>query len=148
MSDHDASAANACCESTTVCVFAKALMARTAVCELAARRAVAEREIIECRSPVARINCATLAALLHERSRFALRLPGVGQPMIHAQALRLQCGGLLGLQQSLGAAQADVHRMVGAAQERHGSLTELPWAAIVQVLKQWQSHRPRRPAGP
>ena len=147
MSEHDPPATNACCENTAGCVFAKALLARAAVCELAARRAVAEREIIECRSPVARINCATLAALMHERARFALRLPSPGQPMIHAHALRLQCGGLLGLQQSLGAAQADVHRMVGVAHERFGSLTELPWEAIVHALKQWQSHRPRRPAG-
>ena len=146
MSENDPSAAGACCESAAACVFAKALLARAAVCELATRRAVAERELVECCSAVARINCATLAALLHERARFALRLPPPGQPMIHAHALRLQCGGLLGLQQALGAAQPDVHRMIGAAQGRFPSLTELPWEAIVNTLKQWQSHRPRRPA--
>ena len=146
MSEHDPSAASACCESAAACVFAKALLARAAVCELATRRAVAERELVECRSAVARINCATLAALLHERARFALRLPRPGQPMIHAHALRLQCGGLLGLQQALGAAQPDVHRMVGVAQGRYASLTELPWESIVNTLKQWQSHRPRRPS--
>lgn len=148
MSEDDPSAASACCESAAACVFAKALLARAAVCELATRRAVAERELVECRSAVARINCATLAALLRERARFALRLPQPGQPMIHAHALRLQCGGLLGLQQALGAVQPDVHRMVGVAHERYASLTELPWEAIVNTLKQWQSHRPRRPARP
>jgi len=85
---------------------------------------------------------------LHERSRFALRLPSPGHPIVHAQALRLQCGGLGGLQQALGAEQADVHRMVGLAQQRHGSLTELPWEAIVRVLTQWPARRPRQPAAP
>jgi hypothetical protein len=138
----------ACCESSVVCVFAKALLARAAVCELAERRALAERDIIECPSPVARTNCSTLAALLHERARFALHLAAPRQPMVHAQALRLQCGGMLGLKQALGAPQADVHRMVSLAHERYGSLTELPWDAIVQALKAWPSRRQRRTARP
>jgi hypothetical protein len=144
MHDDELPPPNACCESRSACIFSKALLARAAVCELAQRRAVAEREIIECPSPVARTNCDTLAALLHERARFALRLPGPGQPLIHAHALRLQCGGLKGLQQALAVPVADVHRMVGLAHERHGSLTDLPWASIVRALAQWQPHRSRR----
>jgi hypothetical protein len=148
MTDDDARPPASCCDSASACVFAKALLARAAVCELSERRALAEHETIECPSPVARTNCATLAALLHERARFVLRLPSPGQPLIHAKALRLQCGGLLGLQRALDAPRADVHQMVGAAQQRHGSLTELPWASIVQVLAQWQAQRPRRARPP
>jgi len=133
-----------CCESRSACVFAKALLARAAVCQLAERRAVAEREVLECTSVVARSQCSTLAALLRERARFALRLPGKGQPLIHAQALRLQCGGLLGLQQALGAAQADVHAMLGVARQRYGGFGELPWDALVRELAHWQPQRPRR----
>ena len=88
MSDEPTS--SPCCESNCGCVFAKALLSRSAVCELSQRRALAEREIVECTSPVARMNCTTLAALLHERARFALRLPRPGQPLMHALALRLQ----------------------------------------------------------
>ncbi len=147
MGDDDPVDKVSCCESATGCVFAKALLARAAVCDMAARRSMAEREIIECRSPVARTNCTTLAALLHERGRFALRLPPVGHPMIHAKALHLHCGGLAGMQQALGAEQANVHAMIGTAHERYGSLTELPWDAIVQALKRWQA-RPRRAPAP
>jgi len=133
--------APSCCDSDRACVFAKALLSHTAVCELAQRRAVAERVLVECPSPVARTNCGTLAALLHERARFALRLPPAGRPLIHMQGLRLQCGGLVALQQVLGVPERDVHRMVGAAHERHGSLTELPWAALVAALAAWQPPR-------
>ena len=131
---------------STACVFSKALLAGTAVCDRATRRSVGERELVLCTSPVAHTNCGTLAALLHERARFALRLPSPDQPMVHALALRLQCGGLRGLQLALDVAQPDVHRMVGVAHERYGSLTELPWGEIVQALIQWQAQRPRRPA--
>lgn len=148
MNDADPPGPNACCESAAVCVFAKALLAKAAVCELSLRRSVGEREFVECSSVVARTNCATLAALMHERARFALRLPGPGHPMIHAQALKLHCGGLSGLKHALGAARPDVHAMVGVAHERYGSLTALPWDAIVRDLVSWQPHRRRKTALP
>ena len=145
MNEADAPPAGACCESGSPCIFAKALLARAATCELAQRRPLAEREVLECASPVARTNCATLSALLYERSRFALRLPSPGRPLMHALALRLQCGGLQAVCQALAAPAPDVHRMVGVAHERHGSLTALPWDSIVQDIGRWKP-RPRRAA--
>jgi hypothetical protein len=126
------------------CIFAKALLARAATCTLSQRLPSGERELLECASPVARINCGTLAALLHERARFALRLPPASRPLMHVQALRLQCGGLTALAQQFDAAAPDVHAMVGAALDRHGSLTELPWDVMVAELAAWQPRR-RRP---
>lgn len=133
-----------CCDHASPCVFAHALRSRTAVCALSERQALAERDLLVCTHPVARTHCGTLAELLHERARFALRLPPPGRPLVHAQALRLQCGGLAGVQASLGEAVPDVHRMIGQAQDSHGSLTELPWSQIVPVIVAWQP-RQRRP---
>jgi len=127
------------------CVFGKALLARAAECECAARRSVGERALVECDSPVARTNCETLAALLRERARFPLRLPPEGRPLMHVQALRLQCGGLAALHGVLDAQEPDVHRMVALAQQRHGSLTDLPWARLVQTLAGWRPPRRARP---
>lgn len=133
-----------CGDTAPGCVFARALLARSATCELSQRRTVGEQEMLACTSPVARINCATLAALLHERARFMLHLPPPGRPLMHVQALRLQCGGLTALRQTMAAGDSDVHRLVHAAQERHGSLADLPWQPIVLALAQW---RPRRRGG-
>jgi hypothetical protein len=129
-----------CCDSERACVFAKALLARSASCALSERVPLGERELLQCASPVARINCDTLAALLHERSRFALRLP-VGRPLMHVQALRLQCGGIAALKACLQAPDADVHALVQQAHERHGSLLELPWDDLVAVMSAWQPRR-------
>lgn len=135
-----------CCGSgPPSCVFSKALLARSAGCELARQRSVGERELLECGSPVARINCGTLAALLQERSRFALRLPAAGRPLMHIHALRLQCGGLAALRAQLQAdTGAGVHQMVRQAQQEHGSLAELPWSELVRALAAWQPPRRRR----
>jgi hypothetical protein len=142
----DPAADSACCAvGPDACVFTKALLAQKARCALAHRRSVGERELLVCTSPVARINCATLAALMRERSTFALRLPRSGAPIEHAKALRLQCGGLAGLQQALGSAETEVHPMVLQAHERWGSLLDAPWAAIVAAIVAWQPRARRAP---
>jgi hypothetical protein len=128
------------------CVFEKALLARCAGCSLAVNHALAEREAVRCASPVARTNCATLLALLRERSAFALKLaPGAG-PLPHAVTMRLQCGGLLGVRDALAAERIDVHALVAGAQQRWGSLADLPWSAIVPGVAAWQGRRRRREA--
>lgn len=125
----------------TPCVFERAILAGCAVCELARRRALAEREVLTCTVPVARINCATLLDLLHERARFALRLPRAGEPIAHAKMMQLQCGGLRGVQAAMDAPVADVHAVVRQAQGDGASLLELPWDGIVTAIVAWRSRR-------
>jgi hypothetical protein len=126
------------------CVFQGALQARCATCELVAKRSLAEREVLACTRPTAHLNCETLLNLFHERATFPLRLHP-GAPLTHATELRLQSGGLAGLQKALALAEADVHPMVQQAQALYGSLTELPWTQIVESIVAWQ---PRRRASP
>lgn len=128
------------------CVFEKALLARCAGCELAIRRALAEREAIACSSPVARTNCDTLLAMLRERSAFALKRPP-GAPLPHALTMKLQCGGWRGLQQAVDVEESDVHRLVVAARERHDGLAHLPWPEIVASVLAWQGRRRHAESG-
>lgn len=137
-------AAISCCHGPSACVFTKALLAHVARCELATRQGIGEMDAVTCRSPVAHTNCGTLLALMRERSAFALRVPRPPTPLMHAQALRLQCGGLQALQHALDVPTAEVHAMVGLAHERHGSLLDLPWKDLVPRIVQWQPRR-RRP---
>lgn len=137
-----------CCHGPSACVFARALLAQAARCELARRRSVGEAEVLVCSSPVAQLNCGTLLALLRERASFALRLPRPPAPLVHAKALQLQQGGLAALQRCLAAPQADVHTLVGLAHERHGSLMELPWQPLVEAVVAWPPRRRRRSTPP
>lgn len=125
------------------CVFEQAILVGCAQCELSRRRALAEREVVTCSVPVARINCATLESLFHERATFALRLPRAGVPMAHAKAMQLQCGGLRGLQVALAAPVPDVHLMVRKAQADDASLLELPWAEMVRAIAAWRIRKSR-----
>ncbi len=149
MTEADRSAGGACCGGPQACVFTKAIVAREAGCEMSRRGSVGERDLVACTSPVAHTNCTTLAALLRERSTFALKLPRAGAPMVHAKALQLQCGGVRALHRALHGADAtappDVHRLVGLAHERWGSLLDAPWGDIVPALAAWQPRRRHRP---
>ena len=123
------------------CVFAKALLSGCAPCTLAKRTAMAEREVITCGSAIAHINCGTLNDLFRERARFALRLPHRDEPIVHAKAMKLQCGGLRGLQLARDASDGDVHAMVQQAMQEGGSLLDLPWDRIVASIAGWELRR-------
>jgi hypothetical protein len=127
-----------CCASAQACVFGKAILSRSAGCSLARRHPVAEQEAVSCTSATALMNCGTLSALIRERAGFALRLPRPPAPLMHAKALQLQCGGLAALAAEMGGDAADVHALVTQAQARHGSLSDLPWDAVVRGLAAWQ----------
>lgn len=125
------------------CIFEKALLSASAVCELSAARALAERETIACTSPVARVDCGQLAALLREKSAFALRLTDTQGILPHAMLMRIQCGGLQGLRQLLDPAAPvpQVRPLVLMARERYGELAALPFSEVVKGVAAFQLRR-------
>lgn len=129
------------------CVFEKALLARCAVCQLAEHHALAERVTISCTSPVARAECGRLAGLLREKSAFALRLTQPQRILPHAMMMKIQCGGLIGMQQALDAdaPAPDVQHLLRIAHERHGDLAALPFSEIVKGVAAFQLRKRRRP---
>lgn len=122
------------------CVFRSALFAQLATCSLMAKRSLAEREVLMCRQAPAHMNCETLERLFLERATFPLHLKP-GSPMTHATVMRLQAGGLQGLQQAVATQTPEVHGMVQQAQRQFGSLSDLPWADIVAHMLAWQPRR-------
>jgi hypothetical protein len=146
------------------CAFEKALLARCGACSLAERRNIAEREAVACGSQPARERCAALLALLRQNSVFALKLTQADAPLPHAQAMKLQCGGLQGMQRAAGSAAAlngsagtpasgaaglapvaDVHGLVQACAEKFGGLQNLPYPVVIQSVVAYAIRR-RRPA--
>lgn len=116
------------------CVFEKTLLARHAVCGLAANRAIGEREVIACTSPLARAECGQLSGLLREKSAFTLKLANTQRILTHAAAMKIQCGGLQGLQGLLDpeAPAPDVRRLVLLGRERFGDIGTFPFSEIVK----------------
>lgn len=131
------------------CVFERALLARHAVCELAACHQIAERETFACSQSAAHQECRELAELLRQKSAFALGLTDTGRILPHAMVMKIECGGLSGMKAVFDpeALAPNVRRLLRIARERHGEIEALPFSAIVQGVSAWKPRR-RHPGGP
>ncbi|QDX81264.1 hypothetical protein B9N43_08430 [Denitratisoma sp. DHT3] len=124
------------------CVFPLALLGRVAVCELATTPPADAP--LACPSPLARAACAGLHGLLRNQAAFALGLrPGRPCALPRATALKVQCGGLLGLQEMLDpeALAPDVHRLARLAQQHEGGLGALPTLSLIRKIAAWRDSR-------
>lgn len=130
------------------CPFEKALLSGCGTCALAQRRNIAERETVACSERGAGEACATLLGLLRRKASFALHLALPQDRLAHAQEMKVQCGGLAGLQRALNGADAvgDIATLVRAAGRSGSGFESLPWPAIIQSVAAWQPRRrARRP---
>ena len=77
-------------------------------------------------------------------SCFALGKPRIDSPLPHGQEMRVQCGGLKGLQHTLdgNAEVTDVDRLLDNSLRRWGDLADLPYSEIVHSAA--SSYRGRR----
>ena len=116
------------------CPFEKTILTHCAACSKAEKHNIAEREVVACNSVKAHERCIAFRDLLRHNFIFALGKLHIDGPLPHAQEMRMQCGGLKGLQFSLegGDQVHDVAALVEMAQQRYGELVKLPYSLIVQ----------------
>ena len=125
------------------CVFERALLARHAVCELAASHQIAERETVSCSQAAAHADCARLSEMLREKSAFALGVTDTRRILPHAMLMKIQCGGLDGMKQifDAGALAPNVRRLLRLARDQCGELESLPFSGIVKGVAAWKGRR-------
>ncbi len=119
---------------TNACRFEKTLLSNCASCSRAEKRNIAEREVVACNDSAALAQCTALRDQLRRSFSFALHRSHIDGPLPHAQELRMQCGGLKGLQYALDGSDevSDVAALVALAQQKFGELEDFPHAQIVQ----------------
>lgn len=122
------------------CVFAKAILRRCCRCSRSQKLFIAEREAVACKSPGARQRCAEVLAKLHDKAIFALHLPHAETVLPHGKELKVQCGGMLGLQQALLPEQPeheiveDINALLESALEDYGTVDALPYSEVVKGI--------------
>jgi hypothetical protein len=119
------------------CPFEKSVLTSCAACSRAVKHNIAEREIVACNDEKARGLCMALRDLLRRNFTFALGKLHIDGPLPHAKEMRMQCGGLKGLQYMLDGNEevSDVTALIEMAQQRYGNLAGLPFSLIVQLAK-------------
>jgi hypothetical protein len=116
------------------CPFGKSILTSRVSCTLAEKHNVAEREVVACSDEASLELCVELHEALRHNFAFALHRRDTVEPLTHAQEMRVQCGGLKGLQYALDESDEvhDVAGLVALAIQKYGELAYLPYSQIVK----------------
>ena len=132
------------------CAFNKAVLRRCCACQRSERLFIAEREVIACKSPGAQPRCQELLENLRSNAAFALKLTHIEGSLPHNKEVKVQCGGLLGLQTALFPGKAmlnkvgDIYTLLDQAVEHFGSVADLPYTEIVKSVTHFQAREARK----
>ena len=131
------------------CVLEKALNSRKVTCSHSERFFLADREGVGCKSDAAQHRCQDLLTRMRDSARFVLQMTHIGGPLPHNKEIKVQAGGLLGLQAQLYPGRAgsdevtDVFGLLNAADARFGGTDGFPYQDIVQYIARYKN-RTRR----
>ena len=129
------------------CIFARAILRRCCACSRSQKLFIAEREAVACKSPGGRQRCEEVLEVLRDKATFALKLSHIDYPLPHAKELKVQCGGMLGLEASLnqqrGGVVAVIHQLLENALAEYGAAETLPYPEVVRAITAYQSRKKR-----
>ena len=132
------------------CVFEKAINARRCSCSESQRFNLADREGVSCTSEIGCSRCKQLLELLRNNASFALQMTSVPGPLPHAKEVKVQIGGMLGIQKLLYPDTGDkelvddINGLAETAAQRFNSLDNLPYSEIVKSIVNFEGRLRRR----
>jgi hypothetical protein len=117
------------------CTFEKAVLAGCVGCKCVERLQIAERESVTCMNQASLSRCTSLHEQLRHSFAFALKNLHEDAALSHAQEMRVQCGGLLGLQNVLddGTEVENVDALLDSVLQRWDGLSEIPYSEVVHA---------------
>ena len=123
------------------CIFEKAINSRVCNCGESQRFNLADREGVACKSASALVRCKELLQHLHMNARFTLKRIDMGQ-LGHTQEIRIQNGGLIGIQSQILDSDADkvsdINAVITKALEKYDCIEDLPYSEIMQVINAYR----------
>ena len=131
------------------CVFEKAITSRRCSCKQSQRFHLADREGIACKSASGNALCIEFLNRMRSNSRFALHLTHSDAPLPHAKEIKVQTGGLLGLQGLVfpdRAVDGSIENAIGvidAAIQQYGRIENLPYDIIIQAIVRFEGRKKR-----
>jgi hypothetical protein len=117
------------------CPFERSILRGCAACAQSEKIQIAERELVKCRDTASHSQCLELYAHLRRSFSFALGAFQVDTPLPHAQEMRVQCGGLKGLQYTLNGDTevGNVDELLGNALRQWGEIEDIPYSNVVHA---------------
>ena len=120
------------------CCFEKAITAKRCSCQYAIKFLLASREGVKCNNQESKRKCTLFLTTLREHARFALKLTKIEGPLPHKKEIKIQVGGLLGLQSNL----EDINKpnlpniisILNSAVDKYQSIEKYPYEDIIQSV--------------
>jgi len=138
------------------CVFEKLILLHYGNCQYAEKLLLAEREAMACQSSQAQMQCQLLLNEIRQKSRFSLHITKMDEPLPHAQEIKVQAGGIFGIQQALREENtadttdlsddnlrfdennkrpiSNIFQVVEHGMEKFGDITAFPYSEIVKSI--------------
>ncbi len=132
------------------CAFEKSVLTNECRCPQAERFCIAEREGVHCRSVSGQSRCLKWLDLLREQARFALRTEEDRKLLPHGKAIRLQVGGMRGIQAALaGESQPsdsidDIDGTLAKAEHTFGQLESVPFSTVMREVAAYKVRKRAR----
>jgi len=131
------------------CCFAEAIGARVAGCAMARKSTRQYRRTVDCADGEAHGHCAAWLDAVRRASRFAFGAPHSPGALPRAEAVRLQCGSLLGMRETLednatGRIQ-DVSGLMRRALARYESFERLPLSVVIKRVQHYEASDGQHP---
>jgi hypothetical protein len=130
------------------CIFEKSILSRRSHCRYAHRFNLADREGIACTQHDAAALCLAILTQMRNKAVFALKLTRIDGPLPHAKEIKVQTGGLFGLQHILGQSDpntpiADIIGLIQTALAQYGDIQSLPYEEIARSIVQFEGRTSR-----
>ncbi len=120
------------------CCFEKSITAKRCSCQYAINFLLASREGVKCNDLKSKKICTLFLTTLRAQARFSLKLTKIDGPLPHKKEIKIQVGGLLGLQRLIKNSDdntiSDIINLLKNANTEYQSIEQYPYDDIIQSV--------------
>lgn len=129
------------------CVFEKAILSLRCKCTYQQHFRLADRQGVGCNDQLKQQGCKYFLDHLRQQTRFLFKIDIEG-PLPHNKEIRVQNGGMLGLQQLLQrensvATVEDIASLISQAVESYGSIESIPYNLLMPSVSRFKARAKR-----
>lgn len=133
--------------NTAPCAFEKAILSLKCKCSYQHLFCLADRHGVGCTDAVMQHNCANFLEHLRKQTRFVFKIDIEG-PLPHNKEIKVQNGGMLGLQQLLGASSGeyveDISGLMKKSLENYGEIENIPFNRVMPAVTAYKTREKRK----
>lgn len=131
----------------TPCPFERSILTPHCACEKSQQILIAGRESGSCTATDMQKNCQSYLRYIRSKASFTLKETRSNEPLPYGKEMKIQCGGLLGLQSIMGSdgeqSVENIYQLMSTALKQYARFDELPIEPVLKAINQFQVRRRR-----